>query len=328
MEKLYIRMSSSGDCPRALSAKLLGYKPEAAPPWLETSAKEGNWHEQRIRNKLAEEGFAIDHSDKPCKKCLELFGDSRYGNHMEWEIPSFILIGHNDGEIIKAPVLPEPLHIPALLEIKSMSQYEFDRWMRGRWEEFPAYAAQVSCYMTAKSLKEALFIVKNRNSGYEDRSILRGTPQFMTKIIANLTTVSNAIISQTLAGGIFDPNSIECRRCFYKSLCTPSEIVLTPVEEKSLDKAVELYRLGKNLEKEAEENIAAAREILNQHMEYTKLQQYRHKGMLVSLITYKESVTYPKAKLLKAFTVEQLAPVAEIKQAYTQLRITDLEEQK
>lgn len=328
MNKLIIRMSSSGDCPRALSAELLGYKPEAAPPWLETSAKEGNWHEQRIRAKLAEEGFVIDHSTEPCPKCLEMFGDKRYGNHMELETAGFTLIGHNDGEIIKAPELPEPVHTPALLEIKSMSQFEFDRWMRGRWAEFPGYAAQVTCYMASKSLKEGYYVVKNRNSGYEERSVLHGTPLPMTTIVANLTTVSTAINAQRLAEGNFDPTSIECRRCFFKSLCSPSETVLTPVEEKALDKAVELYRLGKNLEAEAETNITAAREIFNQHMGYSKLQQYRHKGVLISIINYKESLTYPKAKLLKFFTTDQLAPVAEIKAAYVQLRVADLEEEK
>lgn len=41
MNKPVIRMSEAGECPRALSAQLLGYLPEAKPAWLETAANEG-----------------------------------------------------------------------------------------------------------------------------------------------------------------------------------------------------------------------------------------------------------------------------------------------
>lgn len=306
MAKLYIRMSSSGDCPRALSAELQGYQSEPIPSWLATSAEEGKWHEQRAKDKLRAEGLVV--SDEQLELTLQF--------------PSFNLIGHIDGTIINSPTQKQ------LLEIKSMSQFEFDRWMRGKWDEFPGYAAQVSCYMTALEVKETLYYVVNRNSGYVDRFTMNTTPMPMTAIITRLTEVSNAVTLKRLAEGKFDPTSIQCRRCFYKSLCSPSETSLTPIEEATLDKAVELYRLGKNLEREAEEQLATAKGIFGKHLEYTKLQQYKHKDIVISYANYKESINYPKTKLLKIFTAEQLALAAEVKPAYQVLRITDYGEEK
>lgn len=305
MNKLIIRMSSSGECPRALSAELQGYTPEPAPPWLQTSANEGKWHEQRAKDILTSEGYLVGNEQQEIKL----------------EFPSFNLIGHIDGLIIDNKE-------SMLLEIKSMSQFEFDRWMRGKWNEFPGYAAQVSCYMTALGLSTTLYYVVNRNSGYVDRFVLNGTPMPISTIVARLTEVSNAVIAQKLAEGKFDPTSIECRRCLFKSLCSPSETFLTPIEEKTLDKAVELYRLGKHLEREAEEQLTAAKEIFEKHLQYTKLQQYRHKNIVASYANYARSTTYPKTKLLQFFTVDQLAPAAEIREAYQLLRITDYGEEK
>ena len=117
MDKPIYRMSSAGKCPRALSAIRLGYEPEAAPEWLERAAEEGNWHEDRIKQGLREgdgETTKLDVYDEQLELTLEY--------------PSFTLIGHIDGKVRNIPYYFN-VNAPEnkLLEIKTMSQFEFDR---------------------------------------------------------------------------------------------------------------------------------------------------------------------------------------------------------
>jgi len=107
------RMSSAGKCPRALSAQLLGVEGEAIPDFVMRAAEEGNWHEARIIEKLKEQDNIFDQQ-------LEVV----------LEYPSFNLIGHIDGKVQDYDLQRGV----KLLEIKTMSQYEFDRWMKGRFE--------------------------------------------------------------------------------------------------------------------------------------------------------------------------------------------------
>src|SRR3972149_4120415 len=139
------RMSSAGKCARALSAERLNFPAEQVPEWLEIAAREGNKHEEWIKEELTTEGFNI--YDEQIEVILEY--------------PAFTLIGHIDGKTRDAGNYRLNNR---LLEIKTMSQYEFDRWMKGRFIEFPAYAAQITCYMKATELTGVLYLVKNRSS--------------------------------------------------------------------------------------------------------------------------------------------------------------------
>jgi hypothetical protein len=52
--------------------------------------------------------------------------------------------------------------------------------------------------------------------------------------------------------------------------------------------------------------------------------KYQVTSLMISKVYFAPSVAYPKAKLLKQFTVEQLEPCAEHKEASWQLRVNDL----
>jgi len=114
-EKPVIRMSGAGYCPRAISAGLLDYTPSEPLPWLKTSAKEGQWHEERIKKELRDEGYNVFDEQ------LEVFL-----HYPDWDMQ-----GHIDGKVT-APGSDKV----QLLECKSMSQYEFDRWMRRGFNAF------------------------------------------------------------------------------------------------------------------------------------------------------------------------------------------------
>jgi len=301
-DKITFRMSNAGKCPRALSAQLLGYEAEPTPEFVSRAADEGNWHENRIINQLE---YPVE--DRQKEYILEY--------------PSFNLIGHIDGIYWNE----DNRHKTQLLEIKSMSQYEFDRWMKGRFEAFPNYAAQVTCYMEATGLNECLYIVKNRSSGYEDRQVLTEKPSHMTEIIGHLTDVTNHVLGNELVSREPDLNSIECRRCEYKQLCIPEPKELTALDGQALLDITNNWRKGKDLVDQGQKILNEAREALEQHTKATNQTKWSFNNLAIQLVHYRESVIYPKKKLLEVFTKEQLEPASSIKEAFEQLRITDME---
>jgi len=305
------RMSSVGRCPRALSAIRQGYTPESSPVWLETAAEEGKWHEQRIKDELRADDIAV------------------YGEQQEviLEYPDFVLLGHIDGIV-------NDHGTEKLLEIKSMSQFEFDRWMRDGFAGFHQYADQLTCYMHATGLEECLYIVKNRSSGYENRQTIKA-PSDMAIIEDKIKAIEDYLARWIDPGARdgtypadFDPNSLECRRCEYKSLCAPEQKELTPIEEAGLRAATEDWRRGKALVAEGQELVDKAKEIFEVHTKATGIDKWRFAELAIVLIKVKESLAYPKKKLLETFTEEQLKPASEIKLPYEYIRIDDLRKEE
>jgi len=305
-DKPVYRMSEVGKCPRALSAQRLGYEPEPAPGWLDRAAEEGKWHEDRIVNELANENIQVLNRQMEVTLSYQLFN----------------LVGHIDGIAIKD-------HNPdtqMLLEIKSMSQFEFDRWMKQGFEGFPEYGAQLTCYMGATGLTDALYLVKNRSSGYIDRRELIEAPFELVDIIDELEQIEVSVAKGKLHDVQFDPQHLQCRRCEYKHLCIPEPKELTPIEDSKLALATSEWRQGKLLVEQGQKLIDSAKDIMETHTRATNILKWQHSNLAIQLVHYRETKTYPKANLLKVFTEEQLEPASEVKEAYDQLRITDLEE--
>jgi len=292
MDKIQFRMSSAGKCPRALSAELLGYEAEAKPEWLETAANEGNWHEIRLKEELVKEGYQV--FDEQLEIVLET-------NYIE-------LVGHIDGKVYT------PDKVMQLLEIKSMSQFEFDRWMKTGFDGFPQYLDQVACYLEATQLPECLYIVKNRSSGY-----------YIDEIINRLTEVAGSVAEGKLFPAEFNIMGIECRRCDYKSLCIPEPTELDKATKEQLDKAVEDIRLGNRLVAEGKEFYDRGKTILKNHTKASNLRKWKYNNLAILLVNVKENVTYPKEALLAKYGEQELADIAKIKEAYDYLRLDDLE---
>jgi hypothetical protein len=163
-DRFMISMSQSGKCARALWAMRTKVVGEDKPSWLDDAAEEGNLHEPIIKNKLRKLGWEIIEGGE-CKKCQ----NGRKGIHVDFTYKDVFFVGHMDG-------IARRDGKTYVLEVKSMSQFEFDRWMRGKWEEFPDYAAQLTCYMKAENNYNALYAVKNRNTGYLFTMIQEGAP--------------------------------------------------------------------------------------------------------------------------------------------------------
>jgi len=302
MSKTIYRMSGAGDCPRALSAEHLGYPGEPAPIWLEKAAREGKRHEDWIIEDLIAGGNTVEGRQKG----------------LIIEYPTFILKGHIDGIISNGASTK-------LLEVKTMSQFEFARWMKEGFSGFPGYAAQLTCYMEATRLEEALYVVKNRSNGYEDKRIITEQPSSLDDIIAKLQEVTQL---ENLYPKEFNPNSLECKRCKYKALCAPEPKELTAVEDARLEHAVMIWREGKRQELQAKLMISDAKAILEEHTKATGIDRWRFNELAIVLIQVKETLAYPKKKLLETFTEEQLKPASEIRLPYEYIKVEDLQKEE
>lgn len=301
-EKPIIRMSGAGYCPRAISAGLLDYAPSEPPPWLKTSAKEGQWHEERIKKELRDEGYNVFDEQ------LEVFL-----HYPDWDMQ-----GHIDGKV----TAPGSDKIQ-LLECKSMSQYEFDRWMRGGFNAFYPYAAQITCYMAATEIPEVLYVIRNRNTGSTIRMSPATSPVELDEVIARVGMAVKTACQGKLAEAVYDDTSIECSRCRYAWLCVPEPAVADEKTAEQLDQAVINWRKGKEMVTQGKELMDAADAIFMAHSNAIKLSKWQHNGLNISVVQTPEITTYPKSNLLRLFTREQLAPAAETRPASVQLRVTD-----
>lgn len=299
-EKTVYRMSSCGYCSRRLGYQRLDYEALPFPDWLKTSAEEGHWHETRIKDELMADDIAVYDEQEELKL----------------EYPSFVLTGHIDGKISNQGS-------KQLLEIKSMSPFEFDRWMRGRWVEFPAYADQLTAYMEATGLKEALYIVKNRSTGYKDKQIIEGQPTSFNTIIIRLAMIEKAAQKNILLDVEFDPNNWECKRCEYRQHCMPPLPVLVEDQEKALFEAVEKWRKGDALVDEGSILKDAAKVILRGYAELTPTQKLIFNQLAVTIYAV-HTIKYPKNEVEKLLSPDTLAEIAKITDRQD-CRIDDLE---
>lgn len=297
------RMSSAGRCPRALSAELLKMEAREKPVWLEIAAEEGNWHEKRLKEELISDGFKIFDEQEEVKL----------------EYPLFQLIGHIDGKVIISTD-----DTPSLLEIKSMSQYQFDKWRKDGFKAFPEYAGQLTCYMEATGLGRCLYIVKNRSSGYKDTNMFLQKPLAISSILGKLYEVASAINKGELVVANFNPYSVECRRCEYQDICAPEVKELSALEGQALLDITGNWRIGRDLIKKGEAIIKEAKECLEEHTRASGQISWKFNELSIQLVQYNDSITYPKARLLEVFTEKQLEPAAEVKKGYELLRIVDL----
>jgi len=268
-------------------------------------AEEGKWHEQRLITELRADDIAV------------------YGEQDELTIShdGIILLGHRDG------VANDHGH-EMLLEVKSMSQREFDRWMRGRWQEFPWYADQLAAYMEASGLDEALYLVKNRNTGYVDRQIERAADlqaSIRVSMIIERLKVCEFYIGQgePVPTYSFDPEKIECRRfCEFKQHCMPPKPVLAEDQEAELWQATADWRRGDALIDEGKALVEPARAILRLYAELAP----EHKMVFDNVLTTTypiHKVSYAKKDVEASLPAEVLAEIAKIEDSWG-CRITDL----
>jgi len=161
------RASGIGSCVTALVAAKAGHeeaRSNYAGKILSDAAREGNLHEGAVVDTL-----------------INKYGFRYRGSQdlMEMQIiPRVIIRGHVDGFVI-----PKGARNERVLEVKTMSRDRFKKWMglgdnakeRLLTDEFEKYAWQISNYMHHYGM-EAVYVVKNRDSGKLDMSVIKVPP--------------------------------------------------------------------------------------------------------------------------------------------------------
>ncbi len=289
--KTIYRMSSAGNCPKRLSATRLGIGAEPLPQFVYTAAEEGNWHEGRIKNELRQEGYSVLDEQK----------------EITIKHKTFDLIGHIDG------ILVDDKGADRLLEIKTMSQFEFDRWMRGGFVAFLQYAGQLACYSYATGLRDICYIVKNRSSGYKDTRFFTITENGLfntAEILTKITEVEKLALESKIYPAEFDVESIECKRCEYKQMCLPVAKELNRVDSQILQLAVDNWRKGDKLQKEGKSLVNSAKDVLQVYAETQPEKKLVHDQLVTSMYSVAE------------------APMSYIRKAYTACKIIDLKKEE
>ena len=328
MSKPIYRMSNAGTCPRALSAEKLGYIPKPAPAWLMQTAEEGKEHEKRIKKELAEAKCEIrdeqlevsldypaltmlGHLDGKIKLSKELFKDKRF---------EVFLVDVNPNEI--------DYSIFSHLEIKSMSYFRFQKWENEGFSGFPDYAAQETCYWEATGSKLSIYIIKDRSGGRRYVYILGKKPIALSSIMERIYTANSFVLKKELVPKEFDSDSIECRQCFYKHLCTNPLEKLSEATNTELLKVTTKLRKGRALIKEGKQLETESQARLKEHLTALNVNRFLFNNFAIKKISVKETTMYPKHKLLEIFGEEELEPASEIRQGYDYIKATDLEEEQ
>jgi hypothetical protein len=303
-------MSGAGTCPRALSAEMLSYEAEPLPDFVERAAEEGRWHEMRIKTELDSQNTLVEQEQR----------------EFTLEYSNFNLVGHVDGICIDQPQKKNADGIWRLLEIKTMSLFEFERWMKDRFNAFPQYADQLTCYLEATGLKEALYIVKNRSSGYVDKQVLTEPPSDINKIVQRLDQVVKCVENNELAQAEFQSRSVECKRCVYKKLCLPEVGTLAPIQEAELIDAATDWKEGKKLTNQGEQLIENAKAVFKEHIASLPEKKFRIAGLsIIEYSVHKES--YSK-KILQEYCPADILNLALEVNDYQQMRIDNLEKEE
>jgi hypothetical protein len=307
-------ISGIGKCAKALWAYRNNVKGEPVPEWVKSSAEEGTMQEAVVKNKLRKMGWTIEEAEV-CKKC----NNERKGMHVELDCGDIHMIGHMDGRAQRVDDTSK-----RVLEVKTMSQFEFDRWMKGKFEAFPVYAAQLTTYMQADKTDKALYAVKNRNNGYLDILVLNEPPMKFTDVIKNVELSTHKEIPDIEA----DFTTLECRRCaFKKALCIKTKDQMVVQNEAELDEACKLYREGSVELESGEAKIKQAKAILLEHTIAVKMKKYIYNNLAISLVErgYKG---YNAKKLEELFTEKQLKPALVEKPINAYITIVDLNKDK
>jgi len=167
--KSIYRASGIGSCVTALIAAKMGHEEQRfakAEKIMMDAANEGSAQEGIILNTLKTiEGWRIQEDGSQDLMELKI-------------IPNVYIRGHIDGI-----VTPKGMRNPRLLEVKTMSDARFKKWIsygndartRLLTDEFDKYAWQISAYMHHYEMP-AMYVVKNRNSGTLDISEIKIPP--------------------------------------------------------------------------------------------------------------------------------------------------------
>lgn len=247
-------MSKVGICSRTLSAERLGLIQHdgSTPEYLRLAAREGNRHEQWIKEDLPEHGFQSVDASYYCEPC------DRYGVHVELLVPSgrpsliYMFVGHIDDYCYP---LDNPGHMH-IAEYKALGRFTCQS-LRDGIEDHRTYATQVSLYYySQRAPVPILYVIKNRDTGGMNVQVYQEAPILEGEIISRLDIVEEYIAKNELAPCDADREGPDKYHC--TGLCDEGTKLDINIPE-NITNEVANYRVALALETQAKEIKTQAR---------------------------------------------------------------------
>jgi len=327
MSKSVYSMSAMGSCPRVLAAEKLGHE---APPMTSEDLTRLEYYtmcEDIAAKQITNLGYELEPSTL-CQTCLEKYGNTRYGIHVEIDTPLFVLLGHLDRRLI----LPNR-RLP--VEIKSAGRFIWPKFAKEEFNAFTGYAGQEACYLEAEQ-SPGIYWVLNRDTGeplkyivndFKNEINLEGfkkitLPVTYEEIIDKLNQVEIAVQYGELPEG---EDSDNCRYCKYGFLCSKapkieSEDKTEVIKIPSLVEAARMYRQGHAMEGEGKSLKETAVISLLSHAKDNNIPKYKVGGVSFSYQGQKQK-EYLDSEIIKASVSEEIIRLAtkkgKVYDAYT-----------
>ena len=317
MPKPIYPMSRVGGCPRAIVAEMLGNEVVPALEFMDIAAREGNRHEQFIAEDLRGEGWTVGPPGR-CEPC------DRNGFHVELDFPAFKLVGHYDR------MAWHDVYGQHVTEFKALGRFRatklFKAFATSSFRvQFQQYAVQASLYMAATKLP-LLYVVKNRDTGRLDWGLTSIPEYSLTELQELVSKIELARLKGKPPVCRHNPGDFERTICPVRYMCSEGPSAVPMLVSKTVIEIAAEYR-------EAHVQLAHATSVLDplraQLLDLHKTTGQRvlaAPGFKSTLVQPDPRTTYPKGKLEKSFTAEELKGVAEVAQGKEYVKV-DLEEE-
>ena len=296
-DKPIFSMSKFGGCARTIVAQHLELIPdsnEGELTYLFLAAREGNRHEQWIKEDLPEHGYQslTPKEQIHCDKC------DRFGVHTEIDDDAFSLIGHVDDLVM--PILnPRTL----FAEYKALGRNTSSKLERNGLEKHRMYSMQFSCYAFALDTP-GLYVVKSRDTG--KMNVRLEDPQYTgDDILERGRMLAKYIEAFDLPECDVMEEGIDYPGC--TSLCKP-EITEAPLPEE-LEEWILKLRQVKAMEKASKTIKSEATGMVMAYMDASGRRRIEIDGMLVSMVRAGKTFRYDIPREIKdEYKVERERP--------------------
>ena len=200
-----LRLSSAGRCARKLAYGYFGYEPNGRV--IDTRAKLtfflGDLVELVITSLIKASGIKVMATG---------FNQITVG----LDVDGVEIKGHPDGIVHHNSEF-------YLLEVKSLSSYDYDRFDKGEIDE--GYIAQVNAYMESLGLDKCVFVVINKNNAVLAEQVVNKTSAIVEAVKANFKKVLMAD-KDNLPERVYKPDKKgflpwQCQYCSYWKHCYP-----------------------------------------------------------------------------------------------------------
>ena len=204
-------MSSIGHCGRQLSYRANGIDGTGLDWRSMMVFGDGHMHHDQLRG-LIEKGLKLN-KETACFKLTSQEKEVEYNG----------VVGHIDGMLEHSVLFcQDPTHYDMLLEVKSMNDRGFSELVKTETIGLE-YACQVSGYLAALKLNEALILAKNKNTGEMAEFVYQRDDELLAKRFQIIDKILDAKDPEEVERE-YGPNKHgnlpwQCGYCPYVTLC-------------------------------------------------------------------------------------------------------------